>query len=90
MVSGGHKGRCYVVDWLGMYSIMCLWIEKSAVWFEESRPLDINCVMCMCVLCCAVCQWYPLIGVLCCRSMGISFLSRRHGARVYITTDIRI
>jgi len=89
VVSGGHKGRCYVVDWLGMYSIMCLWIEKSAVWFEESRPLDINCVMCMYVLCCAVCQWYPYRSSMLSVHGNIVSLSEAW-AHVYITTDIRI
>ena len=71
-------------DWLGMFSIMCLWMKVCRV-VEESSSRDINCVMCMYVLCCAVCQWSPYRS-LCCRSLGI--LSRRHGL-AYITTEKR-
>ena len=88
MVSGGHKGRCHVVDWLGMFSIMCLWIEKSAVWLK-SPALLILIVSCVCMCYVVLFVSGTLIGVLCYRFMGISFLSRRHGL-AYITTDIRI
>ena len=64
-------------DWLGMFSIMCLWIEKSAVWLK-SPALLILIVSCVC-MCYVVLFVSGNLGVLCCRSMGISFLSRRHG-----------
>ena len=78
MFTGGHKGRCHVVDWLGMSSIMCLWIDKSAVWLR-SPALLILIVSCVCMRYVVLFVSVTLIGVLCCRSMGISFLSRRHG-----------
>ena len=77
MVSGGHKGRCHVVDWLGMSAVMCLWIAKYAVWLK-SPALLILIVSCVCMCYVVLFVSGTLIEVLCCRSMGISFLSRGH------------
>ena len=74
-------------DWLGMFSIMCLWIEKSAVWLK-SPALLILIVSCVCMCYVVLFVSGPLIGVYAVGPWEYSLSEA--WARVYITTDIRI